>query len=80
MIRQTPRQWTISYEGSHFLVRTDVHPVKIFVSGLNKKGNYSNACLIAAAPDLLRACEIALASDDKSVKQVLSAAIDKAKG
>ena len=40
----------------------------------------ANANLIAAAPDLLEACEIALASDDRNVQHVLRSAIAKAKG
>ena len=39
-----------------------------------------NARLIAAAPELLEACELALESDDRAVKDVLRAAIAKAKG
>lgn len=40
----------------------------------------ANARLIAAAPDLLEACQLALDSDDKAVRRFLRAAIAKAKG
>jgi len=40
----------------------------------------ADARLIAAAPELLEACEIAYQSDDLSVKDILRAAIAKAKG
>ena len=36
--------------------------------------------LVGAAPQLLEACELALESDDPAVKDVLRAAIAKAKG
>ena len=40
----------------------------------------ANARLIAAAPELLEACQLALDSDDRGVKDVLRTALAKARG
>lgn len=42
--------------------------------------DHPDAYLIAAAPDLYAACELALESDDKAVKDVLRAALARARG
>lgn len=49
------------------------------VSGC-REDDQADANLVAAAPQLLEACELALESDDRAVKDVLRAAIAKAKG
>lgn len=89
MKNHTPAPWqvaenifgnTCTYE-----VYTNV-PTKSGMGGYTRicevtpRDQKANANLIAAAPDLLEACELVLMSDDLAVRDVVRAAIAKAKG
>ena len=93
MTIHTPGPWKLT-EGEYFYINARVDGRKVFIlqrtkSVVSAATAYQEAeedriradCqLIAAAPELLEACQIALDSNDRSVKDVLRAAITKATG
>jgi hypothetical protein len=86
--RHTPGPWTVVDWGFARVLKIDtVLGSKIegdplahmsYHSAKNRTRAWADASLMAAAPDLLFACKLALMSDDRAVRMVLQQAIDKA--
>lgn len=60
----TPGPWTLDQSDLGIVIDAEGDPIQTAGSGnvVSEEG-YANACLIAAAPDLLAACELALEKD-----------------
>lgn len=53
--KHTPGPWAVAEGDGCFVVETDDMTVRFVCMGLDAEGDRANACLIAAAPDLLEA-------------------------
>ena len=83
MSKHTPAPWVYDSFALRKEIRSESNPLIAVVSSVHcssPEQMRDNARLIAAAPELLEACELALESDDRAVKDVLRAAIAQAKG
>jgi len=86
--RHTPGPWTVVDWGFMKVLKIDtVLGSKIqgeplaqmyYDTAQHRAEAWANASLMAAAPDLLFACKLALMSDDRAVRLILQQAVDKA--
>ncbi len=82
MSAHTPGPWEAcswsSVVGGGVFGRPDKTKNQVLIAQV--RSNHADSVLMAAAPDLLAACELALATDDDAVLDVLRAAVKKARG